>query len=150
MLYHIEYSIVNKKKTKEEKIKLIKEHNINILWVDNQSIDITNISNLFDSISKDTQYTNIVVTPVSDGCYLLRKRYNKKESQIDLLEDMFVNDYVFNVNSYSSIRYIVNFLIILSDWYYYHSLGKEDDLSNTIITKRISYFKSLNEKNKMI
>lgn len=146
MLYHIEYSIVNKKKTKEEKIKLIKEHNINILWVDNPTIDITNISNLFDSISKDNQYTNIVVTPVSDGCYLLRKRYNKKESQIDLLEDMFANDYVFNVNSYSSIRYIVNFLIILSDWYYYHSLGKEDDLSNTIITKRISYFKSLNNK----
>ena len=147
MLYNIEYNIVNKKKTKEEKIKLIKEHNINILWIDNPSVDITNIPSLFDSISKDNQYTYIVITPVSDEHYLIRKRYNKKESQIDLLEDMFVNDYVFNVNAFSSIRYIVNFLIILSDWYYYHSSKKEEDLSNTIITKRISYFKSLNDNN---
>ena len=45
-----------------------------------------------------------------------------EEQKIMLIEDMFVNYYMINVNSYSSIRYFINNLITLCEWIYYNPM----------------------------
>ena len=121
MFYNIQFEIVNVKETIAEKEKLLLTNSINIIWLEGnkkQMNDIMSIMNQYESnkivffISRET-----------DIHYLVSKMYKQNEEQkIMLIEDMFVNYYMINVNSYSSIRYFINNLITLCEWIYYNPM----------------------------
>ena len=130
MFYNIKFEIVNVKETMAEKEKLLLANSINIIWLEEdkkQMNDIMNFMNQYESnkivffISRETEIH-----------YLVSKIYKKNdERRTMLIEDMFVNYYMINVNSYSSIRYFINNLIILCEWIYYHPMiiEKKEDAS---------------------
>lgn len=131
LFYNIIFEIGERKKTKEEKLNMIKENTISIIWMDNPYIDISNISSLFNEINDKKDHTFIFVFPFTSTHYLIKKYY-KRVSRHDnsYVENFFVNNYYINIMAYSSIRYLINNIIQLCEWdnYYNKNENKEVDI----------------------
>lgn len=94
------------------------------------SIDVGNIDQLFTStlISQKTYVNYVVIPSFGEHCLI---RINPRQSQIKSffvgntknesynIMDYLCQNYYINVNAYSSIRYLLSSIIIISDWYYY-------------------------------
>ena len=129
--YNIIFELVNLKKTKEEKIDLIKSNYINLIWIDDPEIDISNIDSIFDSVSFTTKHVIITIVPKTENHCLIRTKpsmelgqYNwkvKNEYFKICITDYMCYNYFINVNAYSGIRYLLNCIIITNDWYYYYN-----------------------------
>ena len=117
--YNIIFDLVDNKPSREEKIELIKENSVNIIWLENPYIDIDDINSLFDSVSKDKDYTFITIAPKSKTHYLVRKEYKRVDKNNTVLENCFANNYFINTNAYSGIKYLINNIILLCDWTLY-------------------------------
>ena len=78
--------------TKEEKIKLIQDNNVNIIWLDNPFVDISAITTLFSSIN-DKDYTIITIAPKSETHFLVKKSSSIYEKDNTMIESFFVNNY---------------------------------------------------------
>lgn len=50
-------------------------------------------------------------------------------SQLSIF-DLICDNYYINLNAYSSIRYILNSIIIINEWYYYITTSKYELYSN--------------------
>ena len=61
-------------------------------------------------------------------------------SQLSIF-DLICDNYYINLNAYSSIRYILNSIIIINEWYYYITTSKyelysnKNDIGNNTIEK---------------
>ena len=65
-IYNIIFELVDLKNSIEEKLNLINSNSINIIWMENSFIDISNMSSLFTKINPYTNYEIITITPKSD------------------------------------------------------------------------------------
>ena len=79
-IYNIIFELVDLKNSIEEKLNLIKSNSINIIWMENSFIDISNMSSLFTKINPYTNYEIIVIDDCStDGTYeMLQKNKDIK------------------------------------------------------------------------
>ena len=122
---------MNLKQTKEEKIELIKSNCVNLIWIDSPEIDISNIDTIFDSVSFTTKHVIISIVPKTENHCLIRTTpsmllgqydWNVKNEYLKIcITDYMCSNYFINVNAYSGIRYLLNCIIITSDWYYYYN-----------------------------
>ena len=129
--YNIIFDLVNLKQTKEEKIDLIKSNCVNLIWIDSPEIDISNIDTIFDSVSFTTKHVIISIVPKTENHCLIRTTpsmllgqydWNVKNEYLKIcITDYMCSNYFINVNAYSGIRYLLNCIIITSDWYYYYN-----------------------------
>ena len=129
--YHLQFEVVRPKVKKEEKINLIKENCVNIIWMENEFSDITNINSLFDSINTEKKNYIITITPKSQNHFLLRTKQNSfplntNMSKIILnyhynvsIENYLCDNYYINIKALSSIRYLLRCVTIINDWYFY-------------------------------
>ena len=134
--YDIIFEFVNLKKSKEEMIQLFQKNNANIIWVDNPYTNLNSITNLLNTIKKETDYSIITILPKSEIYYyvsLKQRKYFQENlsdnSQLSIF-DLICDNYYINLNAYSSIRYILNSIIIINEWYYYITTSKYDLYSN--------------------
>lgn len=134
--YNIIFELVNLKPTIEEKKTLIKDNRINMIWIDNPYINTSSINTLFDWAS-NKDYIYITITPKSNThcmvnvtCNKDKEKYKLSHNLINVLskfsiDNIICSNYYINLNAYSSIRYIINSIILFSDWWNYL---KEDSL----------------------
>ena len=134
--YDIIFEFVNLKKSKEEIIQLFQKNNANIIWVDNPYTNLNSITNLLNTIKKETDYSIITILPKSEIYYyvsLKQRKYFQENlsdnSQLSIF-DLICDNYYINLNAYSSIRYILNSIIIINEWYYYITTSKYELYSN--------------------
>ena len=129
--YNIIFDFVNVKETKEERIELIKRNSVNLIWIDNPYTDTPNLNSLFDSLTSENENFVITVTPKSETHFLISSKYNEflqkghqsyKMMNINLsIEEYLCQNYYINITAQSSIRYLINSLVVMSDWAYYLS-----------------------------
>ena len=132
-LYNIIFEFVDLKKKKEEKIQLIKENTFNIIWIDNPVTKLSNIESLFSSINQN-HYVVILVSPRTKIHCLVEFIEKKTEIQPLDIQKNFKNSYLkdfsifsllfcesfyINTIAYSGIRYLINCITILSDWFFF-------------------------------
>ena len=124
------------KKSKEEIIQLFQKNNANIIWVYNPYTNLNSITNLLNTIKKETDYSIITILPKSEIYYyvsLKQRKYFQENlsdnSQLSIF-DLICDNYYINLNAYSSIRYILNSIIIINEWYYYITTSKYELYSN--------------------
>ena len=117
-------------------IQLFQKNNANIIWVDNPYTNLNSITNLLNTIKKETDYSIITILPKSEIYYyvsLKQRKYFQENlsdnSQLSIF-DLICDNYYINLNAYSSIRYILNSLIIINEWYYYITTSKYELYSN--------------------
>ena len=129
--YNVIFDFVNVKQTKEERIELIKRNSVNIIWIDNPYCDISNLNSIFDSLTTENENFVITVTPKSETHLLICSKYyeflqkgyqSQKMLNINLsIEEYLCQNYYININAMSSIRYLINSLVMMCDWSYYLS-----------------------------
>ena len=117
-------------------IQLFQKNNANIIWVDNPYTNLNSITNLLNTIKKETDYSIITILPKSEIYYyvsLKQRKYFQENlsdnSQLSIF-DLICDNYYINLNAYSSIRYILNSIIIINEWYYYITTSKYELYSN--------------------
>lgn len=83
------------------------------------------------------------ITRETERHYLVSKIVDQKDfTSMKLIEDMYVNNYMVNVKSYSSIRYFINNIISLCEWLHYHPMdnkegtGKRESVSSNKSNER--------------
>ena len=138
--------------TKEEKLNFLSKNSVSLLWLDNPYIDCADINTLYNSVSSDRDYTLITICPKSETHYLIRKFYQRRNKGNSLLEKYFGNYYFINVNAYSSIRYLLNNIILLCDWNYYtnDTEMKDEEKYENCLMKRLLLIKKLFYKNETV
>ena len=129
--YRLIFEVIKPKQKKEEKIKLIKENCVNIIWMENEFSDITNINSIVDSINTEKKKYIITITPKSQNHFLLRTKQNSfplntNMSKIILnyhynvsIENYLCDNYYINTRALSSIRYLLRCVTIINEWYFY-------------------------------
>ena len=107
-----------------------------MIWIDNPYINTSSINTLFDWAS-NKDYIYITITPKSNThcmvnvtCNKDKEKYKLSHNLINVLskfsiDNIICSNYYINLNAYSSIRYIINSIILFSDWWNYL---KEDSL----------------------
>ena len=131
-IYNIIFELVDLKNSIEEKLNLINSNSINIIWMENSFIDISNMSSLFTKINPYTNYEIITITPKSDTHLLVRtnqpERFIKNFMSweyINAYSYLNLKNYYININAYSSIRYFINEVIMTCD--YYNNKAKKEN-----------------------
>ena len=77
LFYNISFDLVNLKRNREEKEDLIKNNCVNIIWLDNEAIALSNTESVFQSISKENSYT-IITIGSSLHCTLFKSKKWKR------------------------------------------------------------------------
>ena len=99
---------------------MIKTNAVNIIWNDNPFIDINSISYLFDSAC-NKNYSIISIVHRTDTVYYVSinpfKYFDKYEDKS--INNLMCDNYYINCNAYSSIRYIINSIILINEWLFY-------------------------------
>ena len=111
--YTIEFKMCNYLQTSKDKIQMLKQNKINLIWINNSRTDIEIINNVFTANANSPFYL-FFISPVSDSHCFIRKRASSKKEKV---ESLFIHDYIINNNSLSSIRYFMNNIIILCEWF---------------------------------
>ena len=123
--YNIIFELINLKKTNEEKLKLIQNNSVNIIWLDNPYIEIN--VNLFDSVRNNTNYSIVTIVPRTDNLYYVSiKPFNyfddneviNKDNRLDV-NDVICDNYYINININSGIRYLINSIVLMNELLFY-------------------------------
>ena len=102
----------------------------------------------------------IFVTPLSDKLYQVKrgKIEESNDKMISFVDSMFMNTYLINSTSNSGVRYLMNNIILISEWLKYHSSAFNSNENETMtnveysnnLTQRqdiLSKLGNVNEKN---
>ena len=134
--YNIIFDFVDLKQTEEEKINLIQDNVINIIWIDNTFIDDSAIESIFTSMNPK-EYIIITIIPNTDSHFLVKMHFKTSENLSNealsnnkrvSINDFLCNIFYININENSSIRYLLNCCIIMNDWFYY--IGNNSTILN--------------------
>lgn len=156
--YNIIFEFVDLRKKKEEKIHLIRENTINIIWIDNPYININNIS--FSNSIFQKEYVVITIIPKTKTHLLVTIQQSENQltsfdyssNKSILLNDMICESFFLNINAYSGIRYFLNSIIIINEWHYYMNKSSVPLYNNstnnnicTCFTNRLRQIQNLNK-----
>ena len=121
-IYEIVFELVDLKQSKEEKIELIKENRVNIIWIDDSYLDITHIDSMFNSHLNKKEATIISISPKTESHLLVTtKRLSQKENSDKKINihDFFADHFYMNLTAGSSIRYLLSLIVASCDWHYF-------------------------------
>lgn len=122
--YTVEFKLCNCLKTsKNQKIQMIEQNKINLIWINNSRIDIDQINKVFN-LNESSCFYLFFISPVSDSHCFIRKNASSKKEKI---ESLFIHDYIININSLSSIRYFMNNIILLCEWFEYYNENEQNE-----------------------
>ena len=127
-LYNIIFNLCDLQQTPEEKEHLFSLSKINIIWIENREFFVDNTPNIFPPDENGDPPITIFIIPLDDDHYLIKKQYHldKESYLLSVVENIFANDYIINSNCYGGIKYFINNLIILCEWFYYHHVKSEN------------------------
>ena len=157
--YDIKFELVNLKRNKEDRIEAIKQNFLNIIWIENQFTDITDKDNLFNPIDSINKHSIITITHTTNSHCLVRIKdslslmdaynYNNNSSNNHLsIEEYLCQNYYMNINAFSSVRYLLHFIILISEELYYNnykSIFYTDIHSENCLYERLYLIKQLNQ-----
>ncbi len=157
--YDIKFELVNLKRNKEDRIEAIKQNFLNIIWIENQFTDITDKDNLFNPIDSINKHSIITITHTTNSHCLVRIKdslslmdaynYNNNSSNNHLsIEEYLCQNYYMNINAFSSVRYLLHFIILISEELYYKnykSIFYTDIHSENCLYERLYLIKQLNQ-----
>ena len=127
-LYNLIFNLCDLKPTPEEKHNLFSLSKINIIWIENREFFVDNTPNIFPPDENGDSPITIFIIPLDDDHYLIKKQYHldKDSYLLTVVENIFANDYIINSQCYGGIKYFINNLIILCEWFYYHHVKSEN------------------------
>lgn len=123
LFYNVIFDLIDTMKSKEEKEEIIKRNNIHIIW--DSSISVFEE----EYLSQDKKNMIILIKPLSDKLYLVKKRgnININDDMLSFVDTMFMKTYLINSTSNSGVRYLMNNIILISEWFKYHSSSYEKE-----------------------
>ena len=151
LFYTVIFQLVDLKQTKEEKIKLIEDNTLFLIWLDNLDINTSQISLLFKSFNKSKFI--FCVLPYSNTHYLIKKYYTENNSVEKPITELECNtNYYINANAYSGIRYLINNIITINDWYHYYPIDNtiKQTINSIEFDNQKGYTNSLMERLRII
>ena len=92
--------------TEKDKNKIIEENNIIFIWVDNLNNSYDYNTNLFTNKLK----VFLIISKITDNYYKIQRKYNQmgKTQIIQVIEELFINDFIIDINNQSSIQLLLN------------------------------------------
>ena len=98
--YNIIFDFVDLKQTEEEKINLIQDNVINIIWIDNTFIDDSAIESIFTSMNPK-EYIIITIIPNTDSHFLVKMHFKTSENlsneALSNNKRVSINDFLCNI-----------------------------------------------------
>ena len=106
-LIRINFHILNL--TEKDKNKIIEENNIIFIWIDNSN----NSYDYNTNVCHDKIKVFFIIYKITENYYKIRIKYNqmaKKEIE-ELIEEIFVSDFIIDIENQSSIQLLFNMII---------------------------------------
>lgn len=147
LFYNVIFDLIDTEKSNEEKAEIIKRNNIHIIWNDNKENDINVLEKEYISQTcQDKQNMLIFVTPLSDKLYQVKrgKIEESNDKMISFVDSMFMNTYLINSTSNSGVRYLMNNIILISEWLKYHSSAFNSNENETMTN--VEYSNNLTQR----
>ena len=129
---------------------------MNIIWIENQFTDITDKDNLFNPIDSINKHSIITITHTTNSHCLVRIKdslslmdaynYNNNSSNNHLsIEEYLCQNYYMNINAFSSVRYLLHFIILISEELYYNNYKSIFYTDIHCLYERLYLIKQLNQ-----
>ena len=95
--------------TDKNKNKIIEENNIIFIWVDNLNNSYEYNTNLFNNKLK----VFLIISKITENYYKIQRKYNQmgKTQIIQVIEELFINDIIIDINNQSSIQLLLNMIM---------------------------------------
>ena len=133
IIFHVS-NLLNENNIKD----ILYNDEINIIWMENPSINL----NLFLSkVPNNDILIFIVIFPVTETHYFIKRYYNNgiKDSFKNLIDKIFINEMIININNISSIYLLLRMIIEIKEMIKYEKYHLQHLNSKNNIQQKISF-----------